>query len=414
MNQAARYTNAAVMALSERYGEVFVFGFGPIRFHWLVGPEALRFVLAERPEAFRLSGAYGFLRPIGGETALIVSDEPEHLRRRKLVQPAFHGKRIQRSLELFAQATDQFCAQLPKGTVVNLYPRVQRYMLQMITTLLLGAQTHARHPELLANVQRMMHFANQPFLAQLFKLPVPLTPWGRFLRARQRVDRALWQEIAARRRAAQPHDDLLTLLLNARDAAGESLSALELRDQAVSLVSAGFDTTSATVIWLLYLLLEHPAYLQALREELRPLTVDQYLKAPLFEAIFKETLRLYPAAPAGLREVAEDTVYKTWLLPKGSLLAYSIYATQRSAQVFDRPLAFRPERWSAAPPDPFGYLPFGYGLRYCIGAQLATTLAKILVGRLVTTVPLDKAWRGPLEETGNTIHPKGGLPLRIG
>jgi cytochrome P450 len=412
MNQAATYTNAAVMALAERYGEVFVFGFGSIRFHWLVGPEALRFVLAERPDVFRLSGAYGFLRPIGGDTALITSDEPEHLKRRKLVQPAFHGKRIQRYLELFEQSSAVFCAGLPKESF-NLYPRVQRYMLQMITTQLLGSQTLERYPALLGNIQRMMLFANLPFLAQLFKVPVPLSPWARFVKARTQVDTALRQEIRARRATPRPQDDLLTLLLQARDETGAALSELELRDQAVSLVSAGFDTTSATVIWTLYLLLEHPAYLEALREELAPLSVSQYLKAPLFDGIFKETLRLYPAAPAGLREVAEDVRYKSWTIPKGSLLAYSIYATQRSPQVFDMPLSFKPERWQGSAPDPFGYLPFGYGLRYCIGAQLATSLAKILIGHLVTRYSLEKGWRAPLTETGNTIHPKEGLWLSV-
>lgn len=412
MNQAATYTNAAVVALTEQYGEAFVFGFGPIRFHWLVGPEALRFVLAERPDAFRLSGAYSFLRPIGGDTALITSDEPEHLKRRKLVQPAFHGKRIQRYLELFEQSSSAFCAGLP-NEMFDLYPRVQRYMLQMITTLLLGSQTLKRYPLLLGHIQQMMLFANLPFLAQLFKVPLPATPWGRFMHARRRVDAALQQEIRARRALHQPQDDLLTLLLEARDETRMALSELELRDQAVSLVSAGFDTTSATVIWTLYLLLEHPGYLETLREELAPLSVSQYLKAPLFDSIFKETLRLYPAAPAGLREAAEDVRYKSWIIPKGSLLAYSIYATQRSPQVFDMPLSFKPERWQGNAPDPFGYLPFGYGLRYCIGAQLATSLAKILVGYLVTRYSLEKGWRAPLTETGNTIHPKEGLMLSV-
>lgn len=411
MRIAARDINAAVMALTARYGECFAFGFAPIRFHWLIGPEALRFALAEAPERFISGRAYSFLRTIGGATALITSDEPAHLTRRRLVQPAFHGQRLKQELAQLAQASAEFCAALPRGEPFDLYPRLQRHNLRLIAELLLGAPTLARLPTLLGEVQRMMDFANRPFLAQLIKLPLPGTPWGRFVAARRRLDRALYAEIA-RRKAQPPRNYLLDLLLAARDEAGAGLSDRELRDQLVSLISAGFDTTSAGAVWALYLLLEHPHYLAALREELVPLTPEGYLKAPLLDAVVKETLRLYPPAPAALRELAADTTYKRWRLPKGGLVALSIYATQRSAAAFEAPLRFWPERWQR-PPPPFSYLPFGYGQRYCIGAQLATILIKLLLAELIVGYELSKAWRAPLAETGNTVHPKGGLPLLL-
>ena len=415
MQQAATYTNAAVSELAQRYGELSVFGFGPIRFHWLVGPTALRFVLAEQPESFTLGGAYGFLRTIGGDTALITSDEPEHVQRRRLVQPAFHGKRVQAWTEHLQTRNKTFLARLATGETLDFYATVRPHVLESITEILLGAETLTRYPGLLNNIASMMDFANSPFLAQQFKLPVPGLPWSRFLRARAATNRSLYAEIARRKKVGEISDDVLGMLLEARDEAGNALSETELRDQTVSLVSAGFDTTSAALSWAVYLLLEHREVLSGLKEELDGCaTLQEKLRSPLLDSIVKETLRLYPAAPAGLRQAREDVVYKDFLIPKGSLVAYSIYVTQRQEASFADALAFKPERWrDGFTPEPFTYLPFGYGARYCIGAGLATLIIKLLLAELVTGYALEAAWTAPVAETGNTVQPKGGLPLRL-
>ncbi len=415
MQQAATYTNAAVWNLAQTYGELSVFGFGPIRFHWLVGPEALRFVLSERAESFTLGGAYGFLRTIGGDTALITSDEPEHVKRRRLVQPAFHGKRIQAWTEHLQARNESFLASLARGEKLNFYAAVRPHVLKSITEILLGAETLTRYPGLLSNIARMMDFANSPFLAQQFKLPVPGLPWARFLRARGAADHDLYTEISRRKKAGETSDDVLGMLLEARDESGNALSETELRDQAVSLVSAGFDTTSAALSWAVYLLLEYREVSSSLREELGGCaTLQEQVRSPLLEAVVKETLRLYPAAPAGLRQAREDVVYKDFLIPKGSLVAYSIYVTQRQEASFEDALKFKPERWrDGFTPEPFTYLPFGYGARYCIGAGLATLLVKLLLVELMTGYGLEAAWKTPVAETGNTVQPKGGLPLRL-
>ena len=415
MQQAATYTNAAVWDLAQSYGELSVFGFGPIRFHWLVGPEALRFVLLEKSESFTLGGAYSFLRTIGGDTALITSDEPEHLARRRLVQPAFHGKRVQGWTEHLQARNEAFLAGLVKGETLDFYAAVRPHVLGSITEILLGADTLTRYPDLLNNIAAMMDFANSPFLAQQFKLPVPGLPWWKFLRARAAADHSLYQEIARRKKAEETSSDVLGMLLEARDENGDALSETELRDQAVSLVSAGFDTTSAALSWAVYLLLEHREVLNQLRDELTGCaTLQDKLRSPLLECVVKETLRLYPAAPAGLRQASEDVVYKGVSIPEGSLVAYSIYVTQRQEASFEDALAFKPERWQGGfTPAPFTYLPFGYGARYCIGAGLATLIIKLLLVELVTGYELEPAWTSPIAETGNTVQPKGGLPLRL-
>jgi cytochrome P450 len=428
MNQAATYINTAVVDLHKKYGEIFAFGFGPIRFHWLVGHDALKFVLQENVDAFSMKRAYGFLEVIGGSTALISSDEPEHLQRRRIVQPAFHGSRIQRWNEQFQLATEHFYTRR-KDTTFDFYAHTRSHMLELIVMLLLGKETLARHPHLLEDIETLMHFANLPFLAQQFKIALPGTPWFTFTQARQRVNNILYQEI--RDRKPSPDDDsLLAMLLETKGESGNRLSDKEIRDQCVSLVSAGFDTTSATLTWAVYLLLTHPDVLVKLQDEMRKVSGFRFQKkqflpkpethsetrnlTPLLDAVIHETLRLYPAAPAGLRMATRELGYKSFRIPKGSLLAYSIYATHRQETIFPDALKFKPERWlEDKKPDTFDYLPFGYGARYCIGARLATTLVKLHLTHLFSHYTVKAAWQEDIQEAGNTVHPRGGLPVRL-
>ena len=405
MQIAATYPNAAVTELHERYGELFAFGFGAIRFHWFVGPEALKFVL-EQPELFRLKRAYSFLYPIVGEHALITSDEPEHLQRRRHVQPAFHGKQIGAWLELTQQKAQTFLNNQPAE--FDIYAALQPHILALICELLLGKEVLARRPELLRDIGIMMSYANLPFLAQQVKLKIPFTPWATFLAARARADKVLYEEIERKRHDLNPDDTTILSMLLHDD---PDASAQYLRDSAISLVSAGFDTTSAALTWAVYLLLEHPETLQRLKAEITDSDLSTAIRAPYLDKVVKETMRLYPSAPAGLREAAVDLTYKGFHVPKGSLVAYSIFATQRQEASFTDALSFTPERWDT-PPPPFSYAPFGYGVRYCIGARLAEMLIKTHLCVLLQ-YELEPAWSEPIEDTGNTVHPKNGLPIRL-
>jgi hypothetical protein len=411
MNQAASYINDAVMTLNQRYGDIFAFGFGPIRFHWLVGPEALKFVLQDYPEAFSMKKAYGFLEVIGGNTALISSDEPEHLKRRRLVQPAFHGQRLQSWQVSMQEAVEHFYRTLPNHQAFDFYRASQTHILKLIVEGLLGKSALLQYPRLLVDIQTMMQFANLPFLAQQFKLPIPFTPWATFVKSRARANKAIYTEIAKRKKHPVQDESMLSLLLETCDETGACLSDQEIRDQCISLVSAGFDTTSASLSWAVYLLLTHPEVRAAVEEELQGLEKSS---SPLLDAVIQETLRLYPAAPAGLRLTTKDLEYKGYWLPKNSLVAYSIYATQRQEYLFPEALTFRPQRWlEGHKPDAFSYLPFGHGARYCIGARLATALIKTHVTHLFSHYSPEAAWTQPIQEAGNTVHPKGGLKIRV-
>lgn len=405
MRLAGRDINRAVTELYEVYGPVFAFGLGPVRFIWLVGPDANRFVLEDEAAAFRLGPAYGFLRTIGGDTALITSDEPEHLRRRRLVQPAFHRTRLAALDTLLAARLGELFESWV-GRSVDLYAEVQARVLALICEVLLGEA--ALHTPLTDDVARMMRFANLPFQFQLVKLPLPGTPWARFLGARARADAAIYGEIRRRRASGDPGDDVLGLLLKAEDEDGEGLSELEIRDQAISLVSAGFDTTSAAFTWAVRSLYGQPELLSELRTALATEP-----EPPLLGNLIKETLRLYPPAPAGLRTAARDLEFNGYTIPKGHPVAFSIYASHRLASVYPDPLRFEPRRWGLLTPPAYSYLPFGNGTRYCIGAGLATRLMTLGLGALVRDYKLTPQWAEPVQEAGNTLHPRGGLQVGV-
>ena len=415
MRLAGRDINLAVTTLHGRYGPAFAFGVGPLHFVWLVGPEAARFVTQEAAPHLGLGPAYRFLRPIVGDAALITSDEPEHLRRRRVVQPNFHKERLGEAFRVVEERLRALFVGLSRTDgPVDLYAALRPCVLGTICEVFLGAETLRRNPELTGYVAQMMAFANLPFALQELKLPLPGTPWARFVRARQRSDRLLFDEIRRRRSSETEAAGVMSLLLAASDA-GAGLSDEEVRDQALSLVSAGFETTSAALTWAVYALLSHPEVLDRLRDEVAGLETVDFVtlnRLPYLERVVKETLRLYPPAPAALRVASRDLTFQGLHIPKGQRVALSVYATHRQAASYPDPLRFDPDRWLEGAPAN-AYLPFGSGARYCIGAGLATGVVKFGLALLLRGFELSPAWTGPVQEAGNTLHPKGGLPIRL-
>lgn len=442
---AGRDLHAAVAQLHEELGPAFAFGFGPIRFHWFVGPHAARTILRDETAAFSQKGGYDFLRPVGGDTALISSDEPEHLRRRRRVQPAFHGRQVASWLATGEAVLDPWLSEhAALGRPFDLYRELRPRLVRIVARIVLGDVPLARDDAWLRDVDALMDFPGRPMLEQQWKLPIPGTPWARFTAARRRVDRALYAEIARRRAGvgavaaagagadagrppaagAEPPGDVLSMLMASpgahRDAGsadgaaggGPEMSDRELRDQSLSLISAGFDTTAAALAWCLAMVDEHPEQGERLAAELAHGDPISAQTAPFTDAFVKETLRLRPPAAAALRRTVREVEILGHAVPAGGRVALSILRTHLDPASYQEPLRFDPERFMAGEPPPFAYLPFGYGVRHCIGAGTATALIKtglaLMLGRY-RTAPLGT---GPRKPVGMTLHPEGGLPVR--
>jgi hypothetical protein len=416
LQRAGDDLHAAVAELHAELGPAFAFGFGPIRFAWFVGAGAARAILHERRDAFSQRGGYDFLKVVGGPTALISSDEPEHLRRRRRVQPAFHGRHTASWLASGEAVLGPWLEALAaSGEAVDLYRGLRPRLVRIVARIALGDVPLASDPAWLRDVSALMDFPGRPMLEQQWKIPLPGTPWGRFVAARRRVDRALYGEIA-RRRAAGAADggagDVLGMLLGP-DGEGDGLSDAELRDQTLSLISAGFDTTAAALTWCLAMAAEHEEAGARLRAALADGDPVAAQREPYVDAFVKETLRLRPPAAAALRRTVREVEVAGYRLARGQRVALSILLTHRDPEVFPDPERFDPDRFAACEPPPFGYVPFGYGVRHCIGAGTATALVKaglaLTLGRFRTR-PLRP---GPYRPVGMTLHPEGGFPATV-
>ena len=417
MNLAGGDVRAALDACREVHGDAFVFGFGSIRFHWFLGLEGVRFVLLDEAEAFGNAGAYGFLGPIGGPTALIATDDPEHLRRRRAVQPAFHPRQVDGWATIAADRFERFVAERLAAAPGPLLPALRPVVLEIVLDVLLGPSARQRHPRLAEDVATMMAFANLPLLAQTIKWPLPPAPWAAFVAARRRADAAIRADIRARRAGVGSRGEggVLQALLARDDDPETRLTEDELRDQALSLVSAGFDTTTAAITWL-SLLLTRADLREPVAEELAAMTPAEAVRAPLAGALLHESLRLYPPAPAILRRVRRGVTWRGHPLPPGAGIGLSLWHLHRDPGLWREPTRVEPRRWLerdgpwAAPRDPLAFLPFGHGGRYCIGAGLARTLTLAYAWAALRSA----RWTTPDDAprpVGMTLVPAGGLPL---
>jgi len=237
-----------------------------------------------------------------------------------------------------------------------------------------------------------------------------VTPWGRFVRAKRAVDELLLAQV--RRRRAQGttgHDDVLSLLLDARDEDGNALSDAELRDELITLLVAGHETTATALAWALDLVLHHPE-IQARVADAACANEERYI-----DAVIKETLRIRPVVPIVVRMLTESFALLGRTLPAGTVVAPSIYLTQRRADVYPEPRRFRPERFLEGAPEPFAWLPFGGGVRRCLGASFATFEMRVVLRTLFSTLRL-RASSDSFDTTTRravTLVPRHGVRIAV-
>src|SRR5947207_845490 len=346
-----------------RYGDVFALNVAPYgRMVFLADPDLIREVFTGDTRVFHVGGVRGrVLSPMLGEHSLLLLDEEDHMRERKLMLPAFHGEALRRYPELIEEIAEAEVATWPVGEPVALRPRMQAITLEVILRLVIGV----RDPDTLARLRELLSdLLDQPttllFLATAVNRDISwFPPWRRFLSIRAAADELVYREIA-RRRADPSGDDILALLVQS---SGDALSDEELRDELMTLLIAGHETTATALAWAFERLTRHPAALAQLREG-DPAYLD---------AVIKETLRVRPVVMEVGRDVTEATKIGRWELPAGTRVMSSIGLVQRADERWGDGSAFRPERFLDAQPAPSTWIPFGGGPRRCIGASFATT-----------------------------------------
>lgn len=363
-----------------RYGETFTLTFGPSgrRFVMLSGPEDVKALFTAPPEAAPSAANASPIAAILGPHSVITLTGPEHLRQRRLLLPPFHGERMREYEDVIVQAARRSMADWPRGRAMRLDRRTRQITLEVILRAVFGVEAERMGPmgEAIAALLRPIQM---PMLL-LFALRRPSLerPKGAIGRALDRFDALVYQEIARRREQPDLAEraDILSLLLLARDEEGRPMSDHELRDELVTLLLAGHETTATAVAWAVERLVRHPAKLARLVAEIDAGQSDEYM-----QAVVSETLRVRPVVPLVVRLLHEPLKLGGGdrELPVGTRAAACIYLTNRNPRVYDCPGEFMPERFLGQPPETFSWIPFGGSIRRCIGASFATLEMKLIL-----------------------------------
>jgi cytochrome P450 len=357
-------------------------------------PATIRQVFTGDPEKLLAGAGNEVLRPLLGPRSVLTLDEPEHMRQRRLLLPPFHGERMRLYGELIRDATERQTAAWPTGSPFPAQRSMQAITLEVIMRAVFGVTERARLDEIATPLRRLLDsLADQRWLFALqfasSRRNGPLSAWRRF---RERLlgpaDAVLYAEIAARRAdtGSAERDDILSLLLSARDEDGVGLTDSELRDELMTLLLAGHETTATSLSWTLERLSRHPRALARLVEEIRSGGEDG--PADYLDATIKETLRLRPVVPAVVRRLVEPTELGGRVLPAGVNVAPSIYLTHRNPAIYPEPESFRPERFLERPAGTYEWIPFGGGTRRCLGASFALFEMRIALRTILERLDL--------------------------
>jgi cytochrome P450 family 135 len=373
------------------YGDMFTVRFPVGTIVFISDPEVIKEIFTGDPDLLHAGEANATpLEPLMGKNSVLLLDGPEHMRQRKLMLPSFHGERMQRYGDLMREITEAEIRRWPVAEPFPLRPRTQAITLEIIMRALFGIEDAERLDQLRGRLGRLLDIGMKPTaLASVVLAPLRKTigrrTWDRFQRLRSDVDEVLYDEIARRRNAPDiaERGDVLSVLLQARDEQGKPLTDVELRDELITLLVAGHETTATTIAWAFDLLLRHPRELERLQDEIEGDEGDEYL-----DAVIKETLRIRPVVPGVVRKLTAPFEVGGRQFPAGIRLAPNIYLTHRRADVYPEPDRFNPERFLDRPADTYSWLPFGGGIRRCLGASFALYELKVVIPTIVRNVTL--------------------------
>lgn len=423
--QAARDPLPLLLGLYEQYGPIYSVRLLHHPVVFMIGPEANHFVTVSHPENFHWrEGSFGDLIPLLGD-GLLTIDDAYHDRAREIMMPAFHREQVAAAVEaMVAEATPAVEALQP-GQVVDIYEWMRSLAMRIAMRALLGLDPDEAGKGAAAaeHFERALSFYGIDFHLRLLRGPG--SPWAKMVASREILDQIVYGEIAQRR--AHPDSermDILSLLLGVRDEAGEGFTDKEVRDQVMTLMFAGHDTSTSTLTFMLHELARHPDVVERLAAEQDEVlgegppdieTLER--RMPYLEMVLDEVLRLYPPAWIGPRRAVRDFEFNGHEVKSGAYVNYCSWASHRIPEVFPEPEAFIPERFQrerkAALPRG-AYVPFGGGSRICIGKRFGQTEVKLVATMLLQRLRLDALpGRTMSVRQMPTLSPRGGLRMRV-
>lgn len=414
---------------AQRYGDTFttrVMGWNSPPIVFFGNPSAIAQIFTTQADHLELGKVTHVFRPLTGDHSLIMLDGELHQRQRQLLMPPLHGDRMRTYGQLICDITRQVIAGWRLSKPFSIRDSTSEISLQVILQVVFGLSLGPRYQQLKRLLHALLESVNSPLYSSQFFFPVlqqnlgSWSPWGAFLRQQQQIDALIYAEIRDRR--AQPdasRQDVLSLLLSAHDEAGQPMTDEELRDQLITLLLLGHETTASALAWAFYWVHRESPVLERLQQELNALgeqpDPDRLAQLPYLTAVCKESLRVYPIALISQpRKVKQPVEIEGYRFDRGTILVPCIYLAHHRPQTFVNSEQFQPERFLQQKFSPYEFMPFGGGSRSCIGGALSLYEMKLVLATVLSCYQLTLANRGLVKPVrrGITIVPSGNFRLR--
>lgn len=411
----------------QKYGDFFYARWGIFDWVFFHHPEAMKAILTQDTSAAISSPgeANEILRPLLGDHSVIMLSGKKHQQRRKLVMPPFHGERLKVYADLIRKITLEAMDEITPGQEFRAREMTQKLTMRVILQAVFGLHEGDRYRRLESLLAQRLNMVSKPLASTVLFFPIlrrnygSWSPGAKIDRVAQEIDDLLYAEIHDRRATLdESRDDVLSLLIRARDEAGEGLTDEELHDELITLLAAGHETTATAIAWSLYWTHHYPEIKDKIVHEIEEANASEdaiaLTKLPYLGAVCNETLRIYPVALLTFPRLAHQPIeVMGYAIEPGMLMVGSIYLLHRREDLYPQPHEFRPERFLERQYSTFEFMPFGAGSRRCIGYALAMYELKIALGTLLTHYDLKLANDLPIipERRGITLGMKGGVEM---
>jgi cytochrome P450 len=412
----------------QQYGELFTTRFIFAKQGATISdPKAVQLMMTTLADRFDSGVVSQMVMPLLGPASILLLDGEPHRRQRRLLLPPFHGERMRAYGNLIVEITEKAIDRWQVGDTVAILPAMQEISLESILKAVFGVTDETQFQTLKQRIIDLLNFLSSPLSGGVLFIPFlqhdwgRWSPWKRFLNYRQKVDEILYAEIDRRRCHPNPNQtDVLSLMMEACDEEGQTMSDQELRDELMTLLFAGHETTASSLTWAIYSIHRFPDIEAKLRAELAqlpqvaaPLEIAQL---PYLSAVCQETLRLYPVTIYTFARVAREPFdLMGYHIEAGTLLVPCIYLTHQRSDLYPEPKRFRPERFLERHFSPYEYYPFGGGNRRCVGMAFAQYEMRLVLATLLRRMQLKLENQRPMKQVsrGLTFGPSGKLPMLV-
>jgi cytochrome P450 family 110 len=413
---------------AKKYGNMFTVrfvGFKPLVF--INHPQAIQQIFSSDSQKFDSGRSNTLIKALLGDKSIILLDGDRHKRERKLLMPPFHGEKVKSYAQLICQITEKVASQWKVDKPFLARNAMQEITLEVILNTIFGISEGDRYQKLKPLLADFLDATNSPIRASLIFIPFlqqdwgKWSPWGKVVYCKREIERLLQEEIDQRKsNSQQSGNDVLSLMLAARDEKGEPMSDEELRDEMLTLLVAGHETTATALAWAFYWLDRYPQVRAKLLAEIDGLGENPDLmeiyRLPYLTAVCQEILRIYPVGIVTFSRITKSPIEimghkfeaNTWLVP-------CIYSIHHREDLYPNPKKFKPERFIDRSYSPYEYLPFGGGNRLCLGYALAMLEMKLVIATLFSRYNFASADNKPVQpqRRGGTIAPHNGVPIMM-